>query len=83
MVESARADFAEAVKIVGAMRRGGVKLLAGTDALNPECFPGFSLHDELAVLVEAGLPPLAALQAATINGAVHWPAGSSRNNRGR
>ena len=35
--------------------------------MNPYCFPGFSLHDELALLVESGLTPLAALQAATIN----------------
>jgi imidazolonepropionase-like amidohydrolase len=35
--------------------------------MNPYCFPGFSLHDELAMLVESGLTPLAALQAATIN----------------
>jgi imidazolonepropionase-like amidohydrolase len=42
-----------------------VGLLAGTDVLNPYCFPGFSLHDELELLVEAGLSPMAALQAAT------------------
>jgi tetratricopeptide (TPR) repeat protein len=35
--------------------------------MNPYCFPGFSLHDELALLVEAGLSPMAALQAATRN----------------
>jgi imidazolonepropionase-like amidohydrolase len=29
--------------------------------------PGFSLHDELEELVRAGLPPLAALQSATLN----------------
>ncbi|MBE0433155.1 amidohydrolase family protein [candidate division WOR-3 bacterium] len=52
---------------VGAMRRVGVKLLAGTDVLNPFCFPGFSLHDELGLLVEAGLTPMQALQAATCN----------------
>jgi imidazolonepropionase-like amidohydrolase len=49
------------------MYRAGVPLLAGTDAMNPECFPGFSIHDELALLVDAGLTPLAALQAATRN----------------
>ena len=47
----------------------GVKFLAGTDFLNPYCFPGFSLHDELALLVEGGMPELDALRAATINGA--------------
>lgn len=53
-------------QMVGLMFRAGVPLLAGTDAMNPFCFPGFSLHDELALLVDSGLSPLAALQAATI-----------------
>jgi hypothetical protein len=53
-------------QLVGLMFRAGVPLLAGTDALNPFCFPGFSLHDELALLVESGLTPLAALQSATL-----------------
>ena len=51
--------------LVGEMHRAGVGILAGSDALNPYCYPGFGLHDELALLVEAGLPPHAALQAAT------------------
>ncbi|HYL09892.1 MAG TPA: amidohydrolase family protein [Candidatus Acidoferrales bacterium] len=53
-------------QMVGLMFRVGVPLLAGTDAMNPYCMPGFSLHDELALLVESGLTPLAALQAATL-----------------
>ena len=53
--------------MVGAMERAGVEMLAGTDTLNPYCFPGFSLHDELALLVEAGLTPMQALQSATRN----------------
>ena len=53
-------------QLVGIMFRAGVPLLAGTDAMNPFCFPGFSLHDELALLVESGLTPLAALQSATL-----------------
>lgn len=63
----ARGIFGVEEKIVGGMYRAGVPLLAGTDAMNPYCFPGFSLHDELALLVESGLAPLAALQTATIN----------------
>jgi len=51
---------------VGMMFRAGVPLLAGTDVMNPYCMPGFSLHDELALLVESGLTLLAALQAATL-----------------
>ena len=57
------------LKIVGAMQRAGVEFLAGTDTPNPYCFPGFSLHDELGLLVEAGLTPMQALQAATRNAA--------------
>jgi imidazolonepropionase-like amidohydrolase len=55
--------------LVGKMQRAGVGILAGTDTANPYVFPGFSLHDELALLVEAGLTPIAALQAATFNAA--------------
>jgi imidazolonepropionase-like amidohydrolase len=51
------------------MYRAGVPLIAGTDCLNPFCLPGFSLHTELQLLVDAGLPPVDALRAATINAA--------------
>ena len=46
----------------------GVPILAGTHAasITPFIFPGASLHDELAALVNAGLTPLEALQSATI-----------------
>ena len=53
------------------MHAAGVKLLAGTDTYKPFLVPGFSLHDELALLVEAGLTPLEALQTATRNPAEH------------
>lgn len=46
----------------------GVMLLAGTDAPLPGLFPGRSLHQELRLLVSAGLSPEEALRAATING---------------
>lgn len=55
------------LELVGSMRRAGVELLAGTDSGYPYCFPGFSLHDELALLIKAGLTPMEALQAATRN----------------
>jgi len=44
-------------------------LLAGTDELNPYCFAGFGLRDELALLVGAGLSPAQALRAATSSAA--------------
>lgn len=43
----------------------GVPILAGSDAPNPGTAHGASLHRELELLVEAGLPPAAALAAAT------------------
>ena len=65
-----REQFEFSKKLVGEMFHAGVSILAGTDTGNPYCFPGFSLHDELALLVESGVTPLAALQAATRNAAV-------------
>jgi imidazolonepropionase-like amidohydrolase len=55
------------MKPVVLLYRAGVPLLAGTDTMNPQCFPGFGLHDELGLLVDAGLSRLAALQTATLN----------------
>ncbi len=49
------------------LHNGGVVILAGTDLGNPFLVPGASLHDELALLVAAGLSPLEALQTATHN----------------
>ncbi len=43
----------------------GVKLFAGTDAPNPACFFGSSLHWELARFVQAGLSPIEVLRLAT------------------
>lgn len=59
--------FRKDLEIVGAMRKAGVPILAGTDTGNPFCFPGFSLHEELALLVIAGLSPVEALRSATLN----------------
>jgi imidazolonepropionase-like amidohydrolase len=63
--EEARRTYDLYVKVVGEMRRESVPILAGTDVLNAFCFPGFSLHDELALLAGAGLTPMEAFQAAT------------------
>jgi imidazolonepropionase-like amidohydrolase len=60
-------EFQKDLEVVGAMQKAGVGILAGTDTMNPFCFPGFSLHDELGFLVQAGLSPMQALQAATLN----------------
>jgi imidazolonepropionase-like amidohydrolase len=61
-----RAVYRRQLALVGAMHRAGVPLLAGTDASDePWVIPGASLHDELALFVEAGLSPLEALRTAT------------------
>lgn len=54
------------LELVGLMHEVGVPLLAGTDLALRDVFPGASLHDELAMLVEAGLKPHEALHAATL-----------------
>ncbi|GAC1687251.1 MAG: hypothetical protein NVS9B3_05770 [Gemmatimonadaceae bacterium] len=56
--------YADLVRRIGAT---DVRLLAGSDAGYPFVYHGFSLHDELATLVAAGLTPLRALQTATLN----------------
>ena len=57
------------LEIVGKMQANGVRIMAGTDIAAPNVFPGSSLHEDLAYLVEAGLTPTQALQAATKNSA--------------
>ena len=51
------------------LQAGGVGLLAGSDcgASNNYTFPGWILHRELELFVEAGLTPMQALQTATRN----------------
>jgi hypothetical protein len=56
-------------EIPSAMAKG-VHLLAGTDITVPFTYPGFSLHDELALFVSAGLTPSQALETATVNPAL-------------
>lgn len=49
-----------------AMQRGGVPLLLGTDSPTiPGMFAGGTIHEELRLLVEAGLTPYEALTAGT------------------
>jgi Amidohydrolase family len=57
-------------KFVCMCNRAGVKILAGTDGPGiGRLTVGFGLHHELALLVEASLKPIEALQGATINAA--------------
>jgi imidazolonepropionase-like amidohydrolase len=53
--------------LIKSFHTAGVGLLVGTDGLNVGTLPGFSAHDELQELVDAGLSPYHALRAATAN----------------
>jgi imidazolonepropionase-like amidohydrolase len=65
----AKRVYEKQIDIMRAMRKSGVKFIAGTDTPNPYVFPGFSLHDELELLVKVGLSPMEALQSATSDAA--------------
>jgi imidazolonepropionase-like amidohydrolase len=59
--------YARDTQLAVLLHKAGVRLLAGTDAVTDYCLPGFGLHDELALLVQAGLSPGEALRTATLN----------------
>jgi imidazolonepropionase-like amidohydrolase len=58
----ARAVFDKELQITGALHKAGVSIVAGTD----QAVPGYSLHREMELYVDAGFTPLEAIQAATI-----------------
>jgi len=67
-------DYPDAInrvnfQVMAALHDAGARFIAGTDTDNPFLIPGFSLHDELEVMVDAGLSPYEVLQAATVNAA--------------
>jgi imidazolonepropionase-like amidohydrolase len=45
----------------------GIGIMAGTDMPLAHLIPGFSLHEELALLVRTGLTPMQVLEAATLS----------------
>ncbi len=51
------------------IHRAGVPLALGTDVNNPFVYPGYSVHEELSLMVRAGLTPAQALRSATSGGA--------------
>ena len=63
------ADFMK--KVAASLHRAGVPLIAGTDAMGyPLVVPGAALIRELELLVEIGMSPYEAIQAATVAPAV-------------
>ena len=65
-----RAQWARTLRTFRALVDAKAKFVAGTDTPVMPLVPGFSLHRELALLVEMGLTPQGALQAATRNAAL-------------
>ena len=63
-VKRYRASYARMVEFTGNLYRAGVPLVAGTDEIE-----GFTLHRELELYVQAGIPAAEALRIATWNGA--------------
>jgi hypothetical protein len=52
-------------QLIATFAREGVTIVAGTDSLVPGVVPGFSLHDELEALANAGLSNRQVLDSAT------------------
>jgi len=67
--EAFRRARARQDQFVREFKRAGGIIAAGTDAANQLLIPGFSLHEEMALLVQAGLTPLEAITSATRRGA--------------
>lgn len=61
----ANANWKAIIATLHALHAAGIPIVAGTD----QVIPGYSLHRELELYVDAGFTPLEALQAATIQSA--------------
>jgi len=68
-LQAFRRSRARQNQFVREFKRAGGLIAAGSDAANQLLVPGLSLHEELSLLVAAGLTPVEALTAATRKGA--------------
>jgi imidazolonepropionase-like amidohydrolase len=64
--EDQRLQLDNCLMAVRELHKRGVTILPGTDVGVSYQLPGFALHDELNLLVKAGLSTMEALQAATV-----------------
>lgn len=69
-LETELKSYALVKKLLKPLKDNGARFLAGSDFPNPYTFPGFSIHEELRLFVQADFSPLEALQTATINPAI-------------
>ncbi len=63
--ELTKARWAALMATLRALHQAGIPIIAGTD----QAIPGYSLHREIELYVEAGFTPMEALQSATIQAA--------------
>jgi imidazolonepropionase-like amidohydrolase len=68
VVKQMKAQADEAAIFTNDMAKVGVPILAGCDGM----ISGYCVHDELAMFVQGGMSPLAALQTATLNPAKYF-----------
>ena len=65
----AEAAWSKLLALVRRYHEGGVLLTTGSDTPNSWVIPGESLHREMELLVDAGIPPADVIRIATRNGA--------------
>ena len=71
------AVFSTLKRVVKQVQEAGVAIAVGTDSGTPGVVIGKAVHMEMALLVEAGLSPMAAIEAATKNAAENLGEGHS------
>jgi imidazolonepropionase-like amidohydrolase len=54
------------VQMVKEMNKAGIPLMVGTDLMCPGIIPGYSVHEEMAIWQEAGIPAADVLRSATL-----------------
>ncbi len=64
--EAARHRIANRMKLLAALDQAGARILMGTDAPQIFSVPGFSLHNELERMVEAGMTPYAIYRTGSV-----------------
>jgi imidazolonepropionase-like amidohydrolase len=65
-IEMSRQIWPQLQAFVYHLYRAGIPLIVGTDLMVPGIIPGFSLHEEMLLWQEAGIPPVDVLRGATM-----------------
>ena len=68
-----RASYARMVEFAGRLYQAGIPIVAGTDDI-----AGFTLHRELEIYANAGIPPAEVIKIATVNGAKYTGTSAER-----